>query len=170
VRLTDFRKIVVVDTEYASPRGEPVRPVCLAAEEFKTGRRWQIWQDELRRLAGPPFPHDPDTLFVAYSAAAEFSAYLALGWPLPRYVLDLYFEFRRKTNGIKSWWPGGTSLLGACTYHGIPTMGAEEKESMRALVLRGGPWTDEERRAILAYCGADVAVTRKLLVEMEPTL
>src|SRR5262249_62033873 len=143
-------------------------PVCFGAEESERGGRWQIWEDELRRLAEPPFPHDPDTLFVAYAAAAEFSVYLPLGWPLPRYVLDLYFEFRQKTNGIKSWWPGGSSLLGACTYHGIATMGAEEKESMRALVLRGGPWSDDERRAILADCTADVAVTRKPLLATEP--
>ena len=42
----------------------------------------------------PPYPIGPDVLFVAYFASAELGCHLALGWPLPARVLDLYAEFR----------------------------------------------------------------------------
>ena len=35
-------------------------------------------------------------------------------------------------------------------------MGADQKEGMRELVLRGGPWDQVERDAILDYCADDV--------------
>ena len=39
---------------------------------------------------------------------------------------------------------------------------------MRALVLRGGPWSADERAAILDYCAADVAALARLLPAMPP--
>jgi DNA polymerase-1 len=51
--------------------------------------------------------------------------------------------------------------------HGI---GAVEKEEMRALVLRGGPWTDAERAQILDYCESDVAALTRLLPVMVPSI
>ena len=41
---------------------------------------------------------------------------------------------------------------------------------MRALVLRGGPWSDAERAAILDYCESDVVALRKLLAVMVPRI
>jgi hypothetical protein len=42
-------------------------------------------------------------------------------------------------------------------------MDATEKEQMRQLAIRGGPWTDEEKRALLDYCESDVATLSKIL-------
>src|ERR1019366_1706379 len=39
---------------------------------------------------------------------------------------------------------------------------------MRALILRGGPWSDSERGAILDYCESDVAALARLLPAMLP--
>lgn len=39
---------------------------------------------------------------------------------------------------------------------------------MRDLVLRGGPWSDEEKSAILQYCEADVSSTAALFHRMAP--
>src|SRR5262249_17287008 len=40
------------------------------------------------------------------------------------------------------------------------------KEEMRALILRGGPWTPEEQAAILDYCESDVRALARLLPAM----
>jgi hypothetical protein len=45
-------------------------------------------------------------------------------------------------------------------------MAASEKDAMRALVLRGGPWSEQEREAILSYCEQDVAALTRLLPPM----
>jgi DNA polymerase-1 len=37
---------------------------------------------------------------------------------------------------------------------------------MRDLILRGGPWSDAEREAILDYCESDVAALARLLPAM----
>ena len=41
---------------------------------------------------------------------------------------------------------------------------------MRDLVLRGGPWSDAERSAILDYCESDVAALARLLPAMLPNI
>ena len=64
--------------------------------------------------------------------------------------------------------PAGAGLVGALTYFGLDGIGATEKDEMRALVLRGGPWSDDERAAILDYCASDVAALERLLPAMLP--
>ena len=116
----------------------------------------------------PPYPIGSDVLFVAYFASAELGCHLALGWPLPARVLDLYVEFRNRANGLSP--PNGFGLLGALTYHGLDAMDAAEKKAMQELAIRGGPWTSDEREALLAYCESDVLALAKLLPAMEPEL
>ena len=62
-------------------------------------------------------------------------------------VLDLFTEFRNHTNGIPT--VSGAGLLGALAHYGLDGIGTIEKDEMRDLILRGGPWTDAEREAIL---------------------
>jgi hypothetical protein len=107
-------------------------------------------------------------LFIAYYASAELGCYRVLGWPMPARILDLFTEFRARSNGLDA--PLGNSLLGALAYFGLDGMGAAEKEDMRALILRGGPWNDEEREAILDYCESDVEALKRLLPAMAPQI
>ena len=116
--------------------------MCLVAWELRSGRKLRLWRDEFGYA--PPYPTGPDVLFVAYYASAEIGCHLALGWPVPERVLDLFTEFRNHTNGIPT--VNGAGLLGALAYHGLDGIGAIEKDEMRDLILRGGPWTDAERR------------------------
>jgi DNA polymerase I len=106
----------------------------------------------------------PDTLFVAYYASAEIGCHLSLGWPVPERVLDLFVEFRNSLNGLPP--PSGFGLIGALVYHGLDAIGAGEKEQMRELALRGGPWTPEECEALLDYCESDVIALARLLPAM----
>ena len=107
-------------------------------------------------------------MFVAYYASAELGCFLALGWPLPAHILDLYAEFRVETNGLDL--PCGRGLLGALQFYGLDHMDAAEKGEMRDLALRGGPYSTAEREALLAYCAADVAALAKLLPRMLPAI
>jgi DNA polymerase-1 len=164
--LLPYREIWAVDFEFGSKPGENPAPVCLVARELRSGRKLRLWRDQFG--AAPPYPTGPDALFVAYYASAEIGCHLALSWPVPQRVLDLFTEFRNSTNGVPTG--NGAGLLGALAYHGLDGIGAIDKDEMRALVLHGGPWSDIERAAILDYCESDVAALARLLPAMLPTI
>jgi DNA polymerase I len=109
---------------------------------------------------------DRGDLFVAYYASAELGCFRALGWPKPANILDLYVEFRDRTNGLEP--PAGSGLIGALTYFGLDTIGALEKDELRRLILAGGPWSDSDRSAILDYCASDIYALERLLLAMLP--
>ena len=64
----------------------------------------------------------------------------------------------------------GAGLLGALAHYGLDSIGTVEKDEMRDLILRGGPWTDAERQAILDYCESDVVALARLLPAMLPEI
>ena len=164
--LRAYREVVLVDFEFTGIPGERPGPVCAVAHELRSGRRFRLWQDQLG--PAPPYAAGPDVLFIAYYASAELGCYRVLGWPMPVRILDLFTEFRDRTNGLTT--PAGASLLGALTYFGLDAMGSTEKETMRAQILRGGPWSSDERTAILNYCEEDVAALARLLPVMLPRI
>ncbi len=163
-----FREVWVADFEFSAPPGERPAPICMVAREVFSDRTIRIWGEELLTSDGPPFEAEDDVLFVAYYAPAEIGCYLALGWPIPWNILDLYVEFRNDTNGLQL--PSGRGLLGACVYYGLRGIGMAEKEEMRELAIRGGPWTEVERVALLDYCGSDVETATALLRAMAPRI
>ena len=164
----DFSAVWLVDFEFGAPPGECPVPICMVARDLASGRTLRVWQDELGTLKAPPYYIGDDSLLVAYYSSAEIGCHLALGWPVPRHVLDLFAEFRNITNGNEP--PCGRSLLGALAYYGISALGTDEKNEMRQLALRGGPWTHEERLALLAYCESDVDALAHLLPKMLPRI
>ena len=99
----------MLDFEFISESGAHPIPVCMVARELISNRLVRMWQDKLS--ADPPFSLDERTLFVAFYAPAEWGCFAALGWPMPARVIDLYAEFRAKTNGIPL--PTGRGLLSA---------------------------------------------------------
>jgi hypothetical protein len=139
----------------------------MVARELRSACELRLWCDELQP-GRPPFRLDEQALFVAYYASAELGCFLALGWPMPTRVLDLFVEFRVTTNGL--WTPCGSSLLGALAYYGLDSMVADEKEELRALAMRGGLYTASERQALLAYCATDVDALARLLPAMLPSI
>jgi hypothetical protein len=160
--LKAFREVWAVDFEFIAEPGERPVPVCVVAWELRSGRKLRVWRNEFGPK--PPYPVDAGSLFIAYYASAEIGCHLALGWPLPVRILDLFIEFRCATSGLPT--PAGKGLLGAMTYHGLDNIGALEKEEMRALILSGGPWSAEEIRQILDYCETDVSALARLLPKM----
>lgn len=158
--LDRFRAVWVLDFEFTASEGENPAPVCLVAKEWRTGQVLRRWRND---LLTSPFPLDSQTLLVAYYASAEWNCFLALGWPLPAYCLDLYAEYRCVSNNR---FTQGSGLLGALCFFGLPGITADEKTDMRRLILDGGPWTAEQRAAILDYCQSDVDATAALLTAM----
>lgn len=166
--LRHYREVWLVDFEFYAPAGERPQPICMVAHELRSGRRLRVWGDELALMPVPPWSQASDVLVVAYYASAEMGCCLALGWSLPLRVLDLFVEFRVLTNGRTT--PCGSGLLGALSWFGLDALDAIEKDTMRALALRGGPYTSEEREALWSYCESDVEALCRLLPAMAPTL
>jgi len=166
-----FREIWVVDFEFNHPDGEglPIVVFCMVAWELRSGRKIRLWQNQ---FSDPPYSLSRDSLFVAYSSHAEFSCHLALGWPMPERILDLYFEFLRVINFTPREKPSRkkgesrASLLRAMTYYGLDGISVGEKDQWRDLLMTGGPWTEEQRTGILNYCESDVDATARLLAAM----
>src|SRR5512134_1774267 len=132
-----FPEIWAIDFEFVAEQGENPQPVCLVARELRSGRTVRVWQDELRRMPQPPYPTGPGALFVAYYASAEIGCHLALGWPVPERVLDLFTEFRNRTNGVPTG--NGAGLLGALAFFGLDGIGTAEKQQMLPFGVRPRP-------------------------------
>jgi DNA polymerase I len=164
--LNAFREIVLADFEFEARQGERPVPVCCVAHELHSGRWFRIWQDEFR--SAPPYATGPDVLFVAFYASAELGCYRQIGWPMPARILDLFAEFRDRTNGIPT--PGGAGLLGALTYFGLDTMAATEKQELQK-AIGDGSWRGKFAPAeILDYCQHDVEALTRLLPVMAPKI
>ena len=160
-----YRHIWCLDFEFVAAPGHRPRLVCMVAKCALTGETKRLWGEELSPC---PFEVAADILFVAYYASAETSCFDALGWPAPRRMLDLFTEFRCLHNGAGV--AHGNGLIGALLHFGLPSIGGEEKDGMRALIMRGGPWSDAEAEQILAYCESDVDALLRLLAAMLPMI
>ena len=146
---TDCQSIWVVDFEFTSNPGDRPNPVCVVAQELKSGKTESVWLEgeDAGDLKSPPYSTGKDAIFISFYAPAEMSCHLALGWQMPANLVDLFAEHRVQTNGL----PGvGNSLLAACEYRGVTSIPcSDHKEQMRNLVLAGGPYSENDRRSIL---------------------
>ena len=164
--LDQFREVWLADFEFGFASTLRPEVVCLVAHEWHSGRTIRLWRDEVGPV--PPYDTGSDSLFIAFFASAELDCHRALGWPMPARILDLYCEFRDRFNGLPTL--AGNGLLGALAQFGLDSIGAEEKKDMRDLALRGGPWTQEEREALLDYCESDVVAMKRLVPAMLPAI
>ena len=159
-----FRKFYAVDFEYSGSDGEIPSVVCMVVQDLRSGEVSRHWQDDLQKMKTPPFETGEDIALVCYFAPAEVQSMLALGWGLDVSVIDLFAEFRCDTNGDPN--VGRKSLVSALQFNGLDHLIPEEKDSMRDLILSGGPWSKGQRSAILAYCEQDVVALGPLLNAM----
>jgi DNA polymerase I len=162
--LDRYAEVWAVDFEFTAPPGTRPAPICMVARELHSGRTIRLWQDQFGPT--PPFSTGADVLFIAYYASAELGCFRVLGWSKPANILDLFTEFRDRSNGLEL--PAGAGLIGALTYFGLDTIGSQEKTEMRELAMRGGPYTEDERGALLDYCESDVVALERLLPVMLP--
>jgi len=119
-----------------------------------------LWRDQLMNGVAP-YRTDDRVLFVNFVGNAELACHLAMNWPVPRNVLDLSPAFRNIVNG--RYTPEGRGLLGALAYYGFNNINPKHKDAMRKRVMKGWPFTAEERPQIQDYCHGDVEDLLKLL-------
>ena len=161
-----YERILSIDFEYedGGVAGNVPRPVCFVVRDFKTGSLKRYWRDELLSMTVAPFDIGSETLVVAYFAPAEIQCFMALGWPMPENLLDLFPEFRRLTNG--QYLAYGKGLVGALRYFDLERFVPAQKDVMRQLIASGGPWSADQETAILDYCQEDVDALEPLFAAM----
>src|SRR5262249_1613607 len=103
-----FRRIIVCDFEYETEKdGAPklTDPLCMVADELDENLRFvrsiRLWREEFGKA--PPFDIGPDTLFVAYSAWAELTCFLRLGWKFPTHVFDAHTAYLAASNILQPY-------------------------------------------------------------------
>jgi DNA polymerase-1 len=175
-----FRNIWAVDTEfYPGPglanggrEGDASTPLCVVAQEMRSGRIVRQWQDEFGPF--PPYQLDADSLVIGYTISAELGTHIALGWGQPVNCLDPYIEFRHLTNDgrIKSGEreKGFYSINGALRYFRADEIDLARKIRVRDRIIQGPPFTAQERLEILEYCKDDVDALVRLIPLIVPTI
>jgi hypothetical protein len=153
------------DFEFIAPPGERPDVVCLVYRDLHTGQTTRLWRDQLS--GQPPYEIADDTLVCCFVANAEISCHLALGWPVPRNILDLSPEFKCQVNG-RGLPRKNQGLIGALQYFGLNSIPAKRKDAMRNRILKGWPFAVEEREEILRYCAEDVEALEQLLDKLLP--
>lgn len=161
-----YERILSIDFEYedGGVAGNVPRPVCFVVRDFKTGSLKRYWRDELLSMTVAPFDIGSETLVVAFFAPAEIQCFMALGWPMPENLLDLFPEFRCLTNG--QYLAYGKGLVGALRYFDLERFVPAQKDVMRQLISSGGPWSADQETAILDYCQEDVDALEPLFAAM----
>jgi DNA polymerase-1 len=168
----NFETVAVIDFEYEAEPGDMLRVLCMVVhvlnESLQHVRTIRWWRDDFG--SKPPFDIGPDALIVAYSAWAEMTCFLALGWPFPQYVLDLHTAYLATSNTLAPWDSEEQQkhkkprkrLSDACRAHGIRGWESVDKDVI-AKDIGEGNWRKWGREAVIAYCEEDVAKTVELL-------
>jgi hypothetical protein len=165
-----FRTIVVVDFEYEIDEGNLPRVLCMVAyvldEDLQLVTIIRRWRGEFG--SPPPFDIGPNTLFVAYSAWAEMTCFLQLGWRFPEHVYDLHTAYLASSNILLPYDPDEVrkkerkNLAAAARAYGIEGWENIDKPEM-ARAIGEGRWREYGREAVLQYCEEDVRASAELL-------
>ncbi|MBX3742510.1 MAG: hypothetical protein KF712_16100 [Akkermansiaceae bacterium] len=139
-----------IDFEFLSLSGSNPRPWCVAYHCLETEEEGVVWLDG--RNVPSPFP--VDFRMIAHYALAELGCFLALGWGLPREVIDTLPEARVARGQVPN--AGGSwGLLAVARQLGIATMSSDHKEDMRQLAM-GDEIPETSREDLMRYCLDDV--------------
>ena len=178
----NFSQVVVIDFEYETEGGEYElklgdlpQPLCMVAyildEHLHHRQTIKLWRHDLLATKYPPFDVGPDTVVVAYSAWAEMTCLLQLGWQFPLHVLDLHTAYLAASNILLPHNPDETRkkprkrLADACRAYGIEGWERIDKGTI-AEDIGQGRWQKYGRDVVTDYCEEDVRNTTKLLRAM----
>ena len=96
----------------------------------------------------PPFDIGPDTLFVAYSAWAEMTCFMVLGWQFPGHIFDLHTAYLAASNMLLPHNPdeeAQASRANACPTLAAPTASTAGRTSTRRTIAKDigeGRWRE----------------------------
>jgi DNA polymerase family A len=165
-----FTNIVVCDFEYEVADGELPNVLCMVAhvlnENLQHVRTIRMWRGEFG--TAPPFDIGGDALFVAYSAQAEMTCFMTLGWKLPEHIFDQHTAYLAASNVLLPHNPDEKRkrprkhLPDACRAYGIEGWESIDKETMSE-DIGNGYWHKYGREAVLEYCEEDVRTSTALL-------
>jgi hypothetical protein len=123
----NFGRIVVADFEYEVSDGDLPNVLCLVAyvldENLRHIATIRKWRGEFGPT--PPFDIGDDSLLVAYSAWAEMTCFLVLGWTFPKHVFDQHTAYLAASNVLLPHNPDEVrtrqrkGLSDACRAYGI---------------------------------------------------
>jgi hypothetical protein len=123
-----FRTVTVVDFEYEVADGDLPNVLCMVAyvlnENLQHVRTIRLWRGDFG--SAPPFDIGPDALFVGYSAWAELTCFMTLGWQFPEHVFDLHTAYLSVSNLLLPYDPDEVRkqqkkrLSDACRAYEIP--------------------------------------------------
>jgi hypothetical protein len=173
----NFGQVVVCDFEYETVSGEfelvagdLPKPLCMVAhvldENLQHVHTVRRWRGDFGK--SPPFDIGPDTLFVAYSAWAEMTCFLVLGWKFPTHIFDQHTAYLAASNILRPYDPDEDykkprkRLPDACRAYGIEGWEKTDKEVI-SKDIGEGRWRDYGQDAVFEYCEEDVSMSVQLL-------
>jgi DNA polymerase I len=168
----NFRNTVVCDFEYEVVDGGLPNALCLVAyvldEHLQRVRTIRLWRGEFG--SAPPFDIGPDTLFVAYSAWAEMTCFMTLGWKFPVHIFDQHTAYLAASNILYPYNPDEVRkrqrkrLSDACKSYLIPGWERIDKEAI-AKDIGEGRWRVHGQPAVFEYCEEDVRASTALFLK-----
>ena len=114
--------------------------VYVLNENLQHVRTIRMWRGEFGST--PPFDIGPDALFVAYSAWAELTCFIVLGWPFPVHVFDLHTAYLAASNILLPYNPDEVrkrqrkGLSDACRAYGIEGWENIDKPAIAKAIAR----------------------------------
>ncbi len=165
-----FTTIAVCDFEYEIADGDLPNVLCMVAHVLDSCLRHvrtiRLWRGGFGK--NPPFDIGPDTLFVAYSAWAEMTCFLTLGWKFPTHIYDLHTAYLAASNILLPYEPDEARkrprkrLSDACRAYGIEGWERIDK-AQTAEDIGEGRWRKYGKERVLEYCEEDVRASAELL-------
>jgi hypothetical protein len=165
----NFTTIVVCDFEYEVADGELPNVLCMVAyvldERCRRIRTIRQWRGEFG--PAPPFDTGPDTLFVAYSAWAEMTCFMVLGWKFPVHIFDQHTAYLAASNILLPHTDEKRKrekkrLSDACRAYGIEGWERIDKEAI-SKAIGEGRWREYGQEVVRDYCEEDVRASTALL-------
>ena len=148
----NFTTINVCDFEYEVADGELPNVLCIVVyvlnENLQHVRTIKMWRGDFGKA--PPFDIGPGALFVAYSAWAEMTCFLTLGWEFPEHIFDLHTAYLAASNVLLPYNPDEVrkrqekGLDAACRSYGIEGWENIDKKAI-AKAIGEGRWREYGR-------------------------
>jgi DNA polymerase I len=168
--MSNFSTVVVCDFEYEVADGELPNVLCMVAyvldENLRHVRTIKMWRGDFGRA--PPFDTGPNTIFVAYSAWAEMTCFMQLGWKFPVHIFDQHTAYLATSNLLLPYDPDEERkrepkrLSDACRAYGIHGWENVDKKEI-AKAIGEGRWREYGQEAVFSYCEEDVRKSTELL-------
>jgi hypothetical protein len=156
----DVPEWVVADFEFWSQHGSKPKPHHLAAIEIFSGRQHLYAPEELAAMTESPFPSGYG--LIAFSADAEHSCIIALGWEKPAQTIDLRVEHMMLDRNVSHVESLSVNLEEMLAHFGLSHPFPNKKE-LQTLCGSQTTFTPEQEVEIKAYVMADVMVELKAL-------